>query len=50
MHQPFEKTLYTLQYINKLAFRKSVERVLSKVENSNKFAKLAHIYPQLGTY
>jgi hypothetical protein len=33
------KTLYILQYMDQPAVRKSVERVLSKVENSNKFAK-----------
>jgi len=33
------KTLYILQYMDEPAVRKSVERVLSKVENSNKFAK-----------
>jgi TnpA family transposase len=33
------KTLYILQYMDQPAVRKSVERVLSKIENSNKFAK-----------
>lgn len=33
------KTLYILLYMDEPAVRKSVERVLSKVENSNKFAK-----------
>lgn len=33
------KTLYILQYVDEPAIRKSVERMLSKAENSNKFAK-----------